>query len=544
MTVKPPPDRRTFLASALGVGAGLALTGCGDFRPRPARLANATAKLPTYIPYRGVPTSMPATKGGVSAGYSHFPTVPARAFPDGPPAKGPAIDIMNLIFNPVPPPVENNTMWQELNRYVGCDLRFEITPVGDYPQKFAVTLAGGDLPDAMLMLPPDQNSAATPDMLDTLFEDLTPHLSGDNIRDYPYLANIPTESWAPCVRNGGIYALPMPRPVSGGPTYTRLDLLKKKDLDPNPKTWREFLRLCEDVTDPRAHQYALGDPTTTWNLVMQMLGAPNWWREERGAFTHFYETDECKQAIDAVHRLKKAGVMHPDAFGVVGRFKDWFGNGQIVMHPDAPAAWNDLYTTYAPVTKGLDVGYMMPPAWDDSTPGGQWQGRANYATLIIKKAPRARVKQILRAMNALAAPFGTDGYLLRKYGVRGPDHTVKGPDPALTPKGTAETYLPTIFATDSPFTLYYPQKPEIVPTQYAFQEEAVEQLIPNPAEALYSATDAKLSKLFNTNFDSLRKGIMQGRNRLGEWDDAVKEWRTKAGDRMRAEYEQAWETRH
>lgn len=542
--MRPPLDRRGFLASVAGVGAGLALTGCGDFKPRPARLANANAHLPTYIRYKGVPTSMPATKDGVSAGYRHFPSEPAKAFPDGPPAKGPAISIMNLIFNPVPPPLESNTMWQALNKYIGCDIDFEITPVNDYPQKFAVTLAGGDLPDAMLMLPPDQNSAATPDMLDTLFEDLTAHLSGDNIRDYPYLANIPTDSWRPCVRNGGIYALPMPRPVSGGPTFTRLDLFRKKDLDPNPKTWREFFQLCKDITDPKAHQYALGDPKTLWNLLMQMQGAPNWWREENGRFTHFYETEECKQALDAGRQLKRAGVMHPDAFGVLGKFKDWFGNRQIVMHPDGPAAWNDFYTTYAPVSQGLDIGYMMPPDWDSSTPAGQWQGRANYATLIIKKAPKARIKQILRAMNALAAPFGTDGYLLRKYGVRGPDHTVKGPDPILTPKGTAETYLPTIFATDSPFTLYYPQKPDIVPTQYAFQKEAVKRLIPNPAEPLYSATDSKLSRLFNTQFDDLLKGIMQGRSRLGEWDAAVQEWRTKAGDRMRAEYEQAWETRY
>ncbi|MFE4369275.1 ABC transporter substrate-binding protein [Streptomyces sp. NPDC056835] len=542
--MKPLLNRRGFLASAVGVGAGLALTGCGDFKPRPARLANANARLPTYIRYKGVPTSMPATQDGVSAGYQHFPSAPPKAFPDGPPAKGPAIDIMNLIFNPVPPPVESNVMWQALNKYIGCDINFAITPVNDYPQKFAVTLAGGDLPDAMLMLPPDQNSAATPDMLYTLFEDLTPHLSGDNIRDYPYLANIPTDSWRPCVRNGGIYALPMPRPVSGGPVYTRLDLFRKRDLDPNPKTWREFVQLCKDITDPKAHQYALGDPVTTWNLVMQMLGAPNWWREEQGRFTHHFEMEECKQAMDAVNQLKKAGVMHPDAFAIKGKFKEWFGNGQIVMHPDAPAAWNDLYTTYGPVSKGLDIGYMLPPDWDDSTTGGQWQGRANYATLIIKKAPKARVQQILRAMNALAAPFGTDGYLLRKYGVRGPDHTVKGTDPIPTPKGTAETYLPTIFATDSPFTLYYPQKPEIVPTQYAFQKEAVTKLIPNPAEALYSATDAKMSKLFFATLDSLRMGIMQGRNSPGEWDSAIKNWRQKAGDKMRAEYEQAWEARN
>lgn len=53
-----------------------------------------------------------------------------------------------------------------------------------------------------------------------------------------------------------------------------------------------------------------------------------------------------------------------------------------------------------------------------------------------------------------------------------------------------------------------------------------------------------MSKLFGLGFESLRKGVMQGRNSRGEWDDAVREWRKEAGDKMRAEYELAWETRY
>ncbi|MGW6513091.1 hypothetical protein ACWGCP_37230, partial [Streptomyces niveus] len=54
---------------------------------------------------------------------------------------------------------------------------------------------------------------------------------------------------------------------------------------------------------------------------------------------------------------------------------------------------------------------------------------------------------------------------------------------------------------------------------------------------------AQMTKLFFATLDSLRMGIMQGRNSPGEWDGAIKNWRQKAGDKMRAEYEQAWEAR-
>jgi putative aldouronate transport system substrate-binding protein len=534
-------SRRGFLTGGAGLAAGLTLAGCGDGGPDIAR-STAKAQLPTYIRYQGVPTTMPSTPEGIAPGYLHYPAEPVRALPGGPPAHGPSIDIMTLIFNPVPPPVNRNVMWRALNKSLGTDLNFQITPVGDYPSKFSVTIAGGDLPDAMLMLP--ASPVGSPEMLVTLFQDLSEHLSGDNIRDYPYLANIPTASWASCVANGGIYALPMTRMLSGGPNYTRLDLFRKKGLDPNPKNWREFAQLCKDITDPKANEYALGDPVTAFNFAMQMLNGPNQWREENGRFTWYFETEEAKQAMDAVRQLTKAGTLHPDAYNVTGKVKDWFGSGRIAMNPDAPGAWNDYYTTYASTTKGFELGYMMAPGWDGG-PGIQWQGAANYGVLIIKKAPRTRIRQILRAMNALAAPFGTDGYLLRKYGVQGPDHTLEGGrDPILTPQGQAEVTLPTIFATDAPQALYYPAEPEIVRTQYAFQKEAVPVLRPNPAEPLYSPTNAQRSGLLQTALDDQRKGIMQGRVPLKDWDGAMKKWRREAGDKIRAEYEKAWEGSH
>ncbi|MFJ2954462.1 substrate-binding domain-containing protein [Streptomyces sp. NPDC087270] len=535
-------SRRGFLLGAAGITAGMALSGCGDGGPDISQAAaNAKAQLPSYIPYRGVPTTMPSSPQGITPGYLHYPAEPVKAFPEGPPATGPGIDIMTLIFNPVPPPVGRNTMWKALDKSVGCDLNFQITPVGDYPDKFAVVIAGGDLPDAMLMLL--QSANRSPQMLSVLFQDLSEHLSGDNIRDYPYLANIPTASWAPCAMNGGIYALPMPRMLSGGPTYTRLDLFRKKGIDPNPTSWKEFAQLCKDITDPKANQYALGDPITAFNFAMQSLHGANQWGEENGKFTWYLETEEAKQSLDAVRQLTKAGALHPDAYSVTGKVKDWFGGGQIAMNPDAPSSWNDYYTTYASATKGFELGAMIAPGWDGGA-RAQWQGSANYAVLVVKKAPKPRIKQILRAMNALAAPFGTDGYLLRKYGVQGPDHTMQGSDPILTPQGQNEVTLPTIFATDAPQVLYYPAKPEIVASQYAFQKAAVPILMPNPAEPLYSETSSRKSGLLQTSIDDTRKGIMQGRVPLSEWDGVMKDWRKNAGDQIRAEYEKAWEDSH
>ena len=53
--------------------------------------------------------------------------------------------------------------------------------------------------------------AFPPELLRAKFADLTEHLSGDAVKEYPFLANLPTESWRTCVFNGGIYGLPVPR---------------------------------------------------------------------------------------------------------------------------------------------------------------------------------------------------------------------------------------------------------------------------------------------------------------------------------------------
>ncbi|NED90173.1 ABC transporter substrate-binding protein, partial [Streptomyces sp. SID11233] len=174
---------------------------------------------------------------------------------------------------------------------------------------------------------------------------------------------------------------------------------------------------------------------------------------------------------------------------VVGKFKDWFGNGQIALHYDGNAGWNDFYRQYGPNNKGLEIDGMLAPGFGGGK-GTHWAGYSSFAVLAIKKAPKSRVQQILRLADAMAAPFGTDAYKLRKYGLEGHDHERRGTDPILTPDGTTETALPTAFITDAPLSLYFPERPDVVDRQHAFQTRAAEVLVRNPTEGIYSETNA------------------------------------------------------
>ncbi|MEV0204398.1 ABC transporter substrate-binding protein [Streptomyces sp. NPDC050788] len=530
--------RRNVLLAGLAAAAVPSLAACGDGVAEPSLAENADVRLPDYVPYRGVQPDLPGTKAGVLNGYYHYPKNPVKAAPDGPPAKGPSIDVMTLTYSPVPPPASKNPLWQRLSDSIGTTLNYEIVPVANYPVKFALTIAGGDLPDAMLVLP---TAPRQPAMLNALFEDLSPYLSGSGVRRYPYLANIPTSSWSPMVLAGGLYGLPMPRANSGSAMFYRADFLKQKGLDPNPKSFKEFLQLCKDISDPKHAKYANGDPAVTLYFILEMLHGANEWREQGGRFTWWLEeSDILHQALDAMRQLVKAQTIHPDGFTTVGKFKDWFGNGQIAINYDGLTAWSQYLLQYGATNPKFEVDAMVAPGFDGGK-GTHWAGNTNFAMLSLKKAPRERIEQLLHAFNLLASPFGTDLYLLRKYGVEGHDFAYKGVDPVLNTVGVTDTGLPTTFTTDAPQSIYFPQDAEPVRLQYEFQKRAVDVLVTNPAYGLYSETNTTLGNTMRQNIiEGPLKGYMRGAADWNDVQDAVKNWRRSGGDKMRGEFEQAW----
>ncbi|MFI6345995.1 ABC transporter substrate-binding protein [Streptomyces sp. NPDC050560] len=537
-------SRRNLLRAGAGVAAAAGLAGCGDGGPAARAGDNAKVRLPDHVPYKGVAADLPATDKGVLAGYFHYPEHPRPAAPDGPPAKGPSIRVMTITYNPVPPPAGKNPMWRRLNETLGTDLEFEISPATDYAQKFPLTIAGGQLPDGMLVLP---TAAAQSQMMPALFEDLSPHLSGPAVRAYPYLANIPAKSWADSVIAGGLYGLPMPRLNSGSAMMYRADIFAKKGVDPHPGSFREFFRLCTDVSDPKHAKYAIGDPLFALYFVLEMVGGANLWREKGGRFTYWVEElDLLHRALDAMRQLVKAGAVHPDGFTIAGnaKTKDWFGTGQTAVNYDGITGWNNYLDQYGATDPDFAIDAMVAPGFDGG-PGTHWAGLSSFAMLCLKKAPRQRIEQLLRAFDLMAAPFGTDHYLLRKYGVPGHDFHWKGHDPLLTPEGVLDIGLPTGFTTDAPQSIYYPKNTDAVRKQYAFQQRATAVLVPNSAEGLYSETDVTLG---GAAVELLRegpiKGYMRGSTDWGELRDAVRDWRRKVGDKARAEFEKAYEDLH
>src|SRR5215471_9475218 len=99
------------------------------------------------------------------------------------PGNGGDVTAVTILTQTAPTPLEQNAAWQEINRQLGVNLKFDLALNNDYPAKLATIAAGGDLPDLML-----NNVAGSiknvPEFVRSQCQDLTPYLSGDHVKDY------------------------------------------------------------------------------------------------------------------------------------------------------------------------------------------------------------------------------------------------------------------------------------------------------------------------------------------------------------------------
>ncbi|MDT0316853.1 extracellular solute-binding protein [Streptomyces millisiae] len=536
-----PLSRRGLLAG-LGLGAatlGLGpLTACssGSRATRNSAEANSAVQLPRYVPFDGVTPDLPGDETtGVLPGFRHYPTETPRSVAETP-GSGETVSGLANIYSAVPPGVDRNSYWQGLNERLGVTLDMRMVPNADYEQTFSITMASGDLPDVMQLWP----GANFADMLRNSFAPLDEFIGGDAVGDYPNLANIPTAHWKNCVYNGALYAVPVPRGRIRHYNLYRKDILDELGVSGEPRGWDEFLALCRELTDPSRRRWAIGSVTQAMYFLARMNDEPNVWREEGGNLTHFYETEEYQQSVRDMAALWEAGVIHPDTFNPSTPFSQYFGAGTTVLAlADGYGSWST--TTLGNVdNEGFELGLM--PVYDRA--GGElaaWHtgnGVFNTAGLRRQDDPE-RIRLVLRVLNWLAAPFGTEEHLYRVYGEAGVDHERNDEgDPIYTSEGQTNTAVPTRYLVDAPAVLYQPGRPDDVDYQHAFQTTVLQRRKDDPTLGLYVDSTTARAEAAERNLLATRDDVIQGRKSLTDLDRAVDDWRSAVGDQMRTGYEE------
>jgi putative aldouronate transport system substrate-binding protein len=561
MMPTPPTDvsRRGFLRVAGGLVLGAAavplVAACGPLGPTTSTGGSAgtsgassggKVKLPTYTALPNLPISdLPGTPDGLLApGYQRYPGNLIRSVPQ-PPGKGGDVNALTASLSTAPTPLENNPAWLQVNKELGVTLRVPSFSTADYPTRLNTAVAGSDLPDVIAAAIFATTMPNMADFLNSACADLTPYLSGDAVKDYPNLANLPSTAWPPMVFNNKIMAIPV---AAGGVRTSPLLLARWGDLEKAGITKisspADFMGICKQLNSPGT-RWALGANRLIDWLAM-VYGAPNMWREATGKFTKDYETPEYKEAV-AYHRaLWDAGVFHPDSPTLSGSPAGaLYYSGKFVFSPHASwslvayqTAW-ERANTADPEFKPRAV---LPFNKDGTGRAAQFVGLGSTGTIALKKASPERIKELLGVLNYLAAPVGTTEALLLQYGVEGPDFTrdTNG-NPVPTPQGLVDTVVPWKNISGPPDYLFSATSAEYVPVTYQAQKEHFASTVPNATVGLYSPTDASKGITLRTTFIDKMNDILFGRQPVSTYDDLVKEWRANGGDTIRAEYEKAFQ---
>jgi len=508
----------------------------------------APVKLPSYIPVaQGPKPDLPGSAAGLDPAFFTVPKGLFQAVPRTP-ASGGEVTVQTWILGGPPPPMDQNTFWQEFNKRIGATLKINIVPNGDYQTKLATTMAGNDLPDILFIN--TRNVEGLPLFLKAQAADLTPYVSGDAIKDYPNLANLPTSNWTGMIFNNAIYGIPVPINPLDWVLFVHQELLDQDGLQ-HPTNAAEFKELMRALTRPRQNQWGINTEGGTGSalgmisgLYPAMFGAPlNWSVDTNGKFTKNFETPQYRQALQLAREIYAAGYVTPKAL----ESNNALGKQELYNRTTA-TRW-DGFRTYSLIWKeGQNLApkpairTIHPFAHDGTSTPLYYLSPGNRGFSIFKKAPEARIKELLRVCNYIAAPFGSEEGYFQRYGIKDVHHTLDATGgPVLTPKGDSELLVPLGWITQQAPTvsgvLYGPDFARLL---HSDEVAHLQVGISDPTGTLYSSVSGAKTPSLNQKMVDGMTAMITDRQPLSDWDQLVKDWRSGGGDEVRADYEKAY----
>jgi putative aldouronate transport system substrate-binding protein len=532
-------------ALPLLAACGLAPGGGAARPPTAGPTSSAAGKPPAYVPIQAGPQAdLPSRADGVDAGYFTFPRTLFKSVAT-PPGKGEEVALMTNLIQGAVVALDQNAAWQAVNKDMGLTVRQRLYGSGDYRNGLNTTIAGGDLPDTIYN-PPQKYIPNLPTFLQAQCADLTPYLGGDAVREYPNLANIPTPCWAETIFNGAIYGVPVPRAPFLNAFLVRSDLVDQAGLKA-PTSAAEFKQFMVALTNAQQNTFGLaasmGFGLGSQTALLMVFGAPNNWRLDRGGtLVKDYETDEFRAAVSFARELWAAGVYHPDSRTLSGTtLSTALRGGRAIVASHSFGALIAQWPLLAAENGTARLRVIHPFAADGTSKPIYHTGPSNFGMSFVKRGDPDRVKLVLRVLNYIAAPFGSQEWALLNYGVEGVHFTRDAQGvPVLNDRGRAEVLTTWKYITNTPQVLFDTNhSQEYASTIHVDEQAMADVAIGDPTLGVYSATYTGQQALLDQAMTDGVSDIVIGRSPLTALDGLVRDWRTNGGDKGRAEYQEA-----
>lgn len=536
---------RRRLLGYLGLGAGtLGLAACGGSGGAGGTAAGSggvltgaelAAEVEASVPNSSleflVEPDFPSVNGS-TPGYVTMPDPLVDGVSEVP-GSGGSYTVMSPAWWTSPPGLGDNAYYEAVNEELGATLEFQVADGNSYADKVQTVLASPkNVPDWMV-IPSWNIPPRFVEGVGNVFQDLTDHLAGEGILDYPNLARLDPAAWEYSMFNGRIYGLPYPSELVTDAVFYRRDLFEELGVEP-PTDAESFLEVLSEITDPGANRWGCEN---LWNTAQLMYALPPTFAERDGELVHRFEMEEFKEAIIWLTKVIESGAMHPDAVaGNDGAAKDRFESGQTLVMNDGVGGWHEALARVRPSNPDFDQMAMDLFAPDGGAPTLYRGAPVNIFSFLKKTDDEDQVREMLRIADWCASQFGTKEFDLLTYGVEGThferdEHGI----PQLNDQGRSEVTSTYQFLAQPAIVNAKVQFPDYVEASSEWMARQSEHVVDPLFYGIQIQEPAEFGSL-GQPLDDLVVDISRGRKDISELDAAVENWRTSGGDKLREFY--------
>lgn len=455
------------------------------------------------------------------------------------------------------PPDANNPIGQKLNTLLGTDVEVNWVPNSSYEDKTNITLAGNDIPDAMVIQSKDPGFVKNANA--GAFWDLTNYL-----KDYPNLVSTSPAVEKAASVNGKVFGIYRPRDQMRTAVIIRKDWLKNLGLA-LPKTTDDLYKIAKAFTEDDPNQdgkndtYGLIVPkwpgpigsNSPWDAIETWYGSGNLWTNQNGKLVQSFTTPAWQKALAFEKKIVSNGYINPDYATMDSvTWNTPFINGQggiIIDTYSRVRQINGLFEKTDPND------YQKYVAWTGNLkgPGGTLNAlpTAGYSGFIaIPKASvktEAKLRQVLSVLNKLNTK---QAQILINNGIEGKNFTVvDGHAQAITPPTPESTALTNDALTYSQLGIsvngnaFYTAKQ---PNDYDQQQFDAETAMMNSdlKHAVFNPAAAYVSDTYVRSGATLDNIISDARIKYdaGQIDDkgltaALQQWKSSGGNQVTSE---------
>jgi putative aldouronate transport system substrate-binding protein len=526
---------------------GAAPTTAGTASGASARASGLPSYFPAKTPAR---PDFHSEDPRIEDGFNTYPSAPFKSWNKPPPSAGGTVNVYMLNYAAPATPRDQNPAWQAVEQQLNATVVMNIVPMADYKVKLATTLAGNDLPDIIHLSPGYSAAASLPEFFKAKCADLTPYLGGDAVKDYPNLAAIPTYAWKNSISaiDGKLYLIPLQRYLpaaqqQGGFLFKNSDLWDSViGAGVEPKDADDLKKMMQQFVQPGV-RWAFGNSASLrfgLAIFTRLFGAPNTWAlESNGTLTRDYETEAFKAGLGYLRDLWAAGLVWPDGATLTDSRSNFVAQKFALSLEAYGIGYADFWRRGLQQNPPVHFALMKPFAAQAGQKAQAYLSGGYIAMNVLKQAPAERIKELLRIMDWLAAPFGSQEDLLLSYGVKEIDYTLDASsNPVPTARGPMDAaYSAWKYVCQHPQVNYQADLPGYAQACWDAEQQIFPIGVEDPTNGFYSPTQFG-SPAFTAEqrFTDGINGIIVGHEPLSSFGQLVKDWQTGAGNQIRKEY--------